>query len=56
MCAYSESRFLGMECTVGGKSHVRINMSVRTVANKYHEGKMKRTLNRVLQDIESVEW
>ena len=45
-----------MECTVGGKSHVRINMSVRTVANKYHEGKMKRTLNRVLQYIESVEW
>merc|ERR1712087_429133 len=32
LCASSESRFLGMECKVGGKFHVKINMSLRPVA------------------------
>merc|ERR1711920_546284 len=33
LCASSESRFLGMECKVGGKFHVKINMSLRPVAS-----------------------
>merc|ERR1711973_336724 len=31
--ASSESRFLGMECKVGGKFHVKINMSLRPLIN-----------------------
>ncbi|CAG8780653.1 9077_t:CDS:2, partial [Acaulospora morrowiae] len=30
----------------GGKFHLRLNMCKRPIANKYREGKMKRTLKR----------
>ena len=33
-----------MQLKVGGKFHLRLNISVRPIANKYREGKMKRTL------------
>ena len=31
---------------VGGKFHLKLNISKRPIANKYREGKMKRTLKR----------
>ena len=41
---------------MGGKFHVKINMSLRPVANKYLEGKIKRTLKRELKELEFAEW
>ena len=34
---------------MGGKFHLKLNIGSRTIANKYHEGKMKRTLKRELK-------
>ena len=42
----SESGCLGMQPKVGGKLHLKLNMDKRPIANKYREGKMKRTLKR----------
>jgi hypothetical protein len=39
---------LGMQLKVGGKSHLRLNIGKRPIANKYREGKMKSTLKREL--------
>ncbi|CAG8664591.1 12658_t:CDS:2, partial [Acaulospora colombiana] len=35
---------------MGGKFHLRLNISKRPIANKYREGKMKRTLKRELNN------
>jgi hypothetical protein len=35
-----------MQSKMGGKFHLRLNISKRPIANKYREGKMKRTLKR----------
>ena len=40
---------------MGGKSHLRLNTGERPIANKYREGKMKRTLKRELKVLEIVE-
>ncbi len=40
---------------MGGKFHPKLNMCVRPIANKYHEGKMKRTLERELKVSEIAE-
>ena len=37
-----------MQLKVGGKSHPRLNIGKRPIANKYREGKMKSTLKREL--------
>jgi hypothetical protein len=34
---------------VGGKFHLMLNIGGRPIANKYREGKMKRTLKRELK-------
>ena len=34
---------------MGGKFHLKLNMDGRPIANKYREGKMKRTLKRELK-------
>ena len=47
--AFAESGCLGMQPKVGGKSHLRLNTDGRPIANKYREGKMKRTLKRELK-------
>jgi hypothetical protein len=39
---------LGMQPKIGGKSLLRLNTDERPIANKYREGKMKRTLKREL--------
>ena len=40
---------------MGGKFHLKLNMGSRPIANKYHEGKMKRTLKRELKVPELAE-
>ena len=40
---------------MGGKFHLKLNIGSRPIANKYHEGKMKRTLKRELKVPEIVE-
>ena len=39
----------------GGKFHLKLNIGSRPIANKYHEGKMKRTLERELKVPEIAE-
>ena len=40
---------------MGGKFHLQLNTDSRPIANKYHEGKMKRTLKRELKVPELAE-
>ena len=44
-----ESSCLGMQLKMGGKFHLKLNIGERPIANKYREGKMKRTLKRELK-------
>jgi hypothetical protein len=46
---------LGMQLKMGGKFHLKLNIGARPIANKYREGKMKRTLKRELKVREIVE-
>ena len=43
-----ESVCLRMQTKMGGKFHLKLNTGERPIANKYREGKMKRTLKREL--------
>ena len=38
-----------MVCKMGGSFHLKLNIDLRPIANKYREGKMKRTLERELK-------
>ena len=40
---------------MGGKLHPKLSIGSRPIANKYHEGKMKRTLERELKVLEIAE-
>ena len=40
---------------MGGKFHLKLNICSRPIANKYHEGKVKRTLERELKVPEIAE-
>ena len=40
---------------MGGKFHLKLNIGERPIANKYREGKMKRTLKRELKVLEIAE-
>ena len=53
-CVFKESSCLGMQLKMGGKFHLRLNIGERPIANKYREGKMKRTLKRELKVLEIV--
>ena len=48
-CVFIESRSLGFERKMCGMFHIKLNMGARPIANKYCEGKMKRTLKRELK-------
>lgn len=48
-CAFIESRSLGFERKMCDKFHIKLNTGARPIANKYCEGKMKRTLERELK-------
>ena len=52
---FQESRSSGLERKVGGKFHLKLNIGSRPIANKYHEGKVKRTLKRELKVPEIAE-
>ncbi len=45
---------MGMQPKMGGKYHLKLNTGERPIANKYREGKMKRTLKRELKVREIV--
>jgi hypothetical protein len=45
---------LGIQPKMGGKFHLKLNIAERPIANKYREGKMKRTLKRELKVREIV--
>ena len=51
---FQESSCLGMQLKMGGKSHLKLNIDRRPIANKYREGKVKRTLKRELKVLEIV--
>ena len=53
--AFYESRSSELERKMGGKFHLKLNMGSKPIANKYHEGKMKRTLKRELKVFEIAE-
>ena len=40
---------------MGGKFHLKLNMNLRPIAIKYHEGKVKSTLKRELKVPEIAE-
>ena len=44
--AFCESSCLGLQLKFGGKFHLKLNIGERPIANKYSDGKMKRTLKR----------
>ena len=54
--ALYESRSSGLERKLGGKFHLKLNMGSKPIANKYHEGKVKRTLKRELKVREIGVW
>ena len=45
---------MGVQPKVGGKFLLKLNIGERPIANKYREGKMKRTLKRELKGPEIV--
>ena len=53
--AFHESRSLELERKVGGNFHLRLLINAKPIANKYHEGNVKRTLNRWLKVLEIAE-
>lgn len=46
VCIANESSCLRVQLKAGDKSHLRLNISVKLIANKYREGKLQRTLKR----------
>ena len=40
---------------MGGKFHLKLNIGSKPIGNKYHEGKVKRTLKRELKVLEIAE-
>jgi hypothetical protein len=50
-----DSRSLGFERKLVGKFHLKLNIGLRPIENKYHEGKVKRTLKRKLKVLEIAE-
>ena len=53
-CAFNESGCLGLQLKIGGRFHLKLNISERPIAKKYCEGKVKRTLKRRLKVLEIV--
>ena len=48
---FKKSRFLDLERKAGGSFHLRLDSSSGLVVNKYHEGKVKRILERELNSV-----
>jgi|NOAtaT_5_FD_contig_101_970376_length_875_multi_8_in_0_out_0_2 hypothetical protein len=54
MQGFEESCSLGLLHKVGDKLLLKLNIYEKPIANKYCEGKMKRTLKRGLKDLKSL--
>ena len=54
-CVFLESRTLEVERKFGGNFHRKLNIEPSPIANKYREGKVKRTLERELKVSEIAE-
>ena len=54
ICYFEESGCSGLQSEMGGNFHLKLNTGERPIANKYCEGKMKRTLKRELKVLEIV--
>ena len=52
---FYESRSSGLERKLGGKFHLKLNIGLRPIANKYHEGNLKWPLKRELNVPEIAE-
>ena len=52
---FQESRSLEVERKLGGKFHLKLNIGLRPIVYKYHEGNVKRTLKRKLEVPEVAE-
>ena len=52
---FQESCFLDLKCKVGGNVHLKLSTGLGPIANKYHEGIVKRTLGRKLKVPEIAE-
>jgi hypothetical protein len=52
---FIESCSLGVEHKIGGSFHLQLNIGGIPIANKYREGKMKRTSTGVLKLHETAE-
>ena len=50
-----ESNCLRVQFKLGGIHHLRLNINKKPIANKYREGKLKRTLKRESKEFEIVE-
>ena len=48
MIRFQRVELFGNAAQMGGKFHLKLNIGERPIANKYREGKMKRTLKREL--------
>ena len=48
-CGFIESCTLDVVHKMGGNFHLKLNIDPRPIANKYREGKVKRTLKRELK-------
>ena len=53
-CAFEESGCFVLQPQVGDKLLLRLNIYGKPIANKYCEGKMKRTLKRESEDLKSL--
>ena len=54
-CVFIESRTLEVVRKMGGNFLLKLNIDPRPIANKYREGKVKRTLERELKVPEIAE-
>jgi hypothetical protein len=52
--SFDESGCLGLQPKLGGRSHLKLNISGRPIAKKYSDGKVKRTLKRRSKVLENV--
>ena len=55
MIRFQRVELFGNAAQKGGRFHLKLNIGERPIANKYREGKMKRTLKRELKVREIVE-
>ena len=51
---FNESGCLGLQPKLGGRSHLKLNIAGRLIAEKYSDGKVKRTLKRRSKVLENV--